>query len=142
MRVAGMPSNITVDAPARWRLGPGMGLGIAAAAAVVGAISYRWVVQPWHSRWGATDDEGARWMPGDELLGEASSTTRGVTIAAAPIEVWPWLLQIGYGKAGWYSYDWIDNDGRPSADRIMPTPIVGRPSGRLQPCPRPLPPPN
>jgi hypothetical protein len=34
--------------------------------------------------------------------------------------VWPWLVQIGYGRAGWYSYDWIDNDGRASADRIIP----------------------
>jgi hypothetical protein len=34
--------------------------------------------------------------------------------------VWPWLVQIGLGRAGWYSYDWIDNDGRPSADRIVP----------------------
>ncbi len=59
-------------------------------------------------------------MPGDELLPGAKSTTRAVTIAAPPEEVWPWLVQLGYGKAGWYSYDWIDNDGRPSADRILP----------------------
>jgi hypothetical protein len=34
--------------------------------------------------------------------------------------VWPWLVQIGFGRAGWYSYDWLDNLGRPSARRIIP----------------------
>ena len=49
----------------------------------------------------------------------AASTTRAITIDAPPVEVWPWLVQIGFGRAGWYSYDWIDNDGKPSADRII-----------------------
>ena len=43
-----------------------------------------------------------------------------LTIDAAPTDVWPWLVQLGYDRAGWYSYDWIDNDGRPSADRVVP----------------------
>lgn len=60
-------------------------------------------------------------MPGDNLLrSDAPSTTRAVTIDAQPEDVFPWLLQIGYGRGGWYSYDWIDNDGRPSVDRIEP----------------------
>ena len=60
-------------------------------------------------------------MPGDDLLRpEARSTTRAITIDARPEDVFPWLLQIGYGRGGWYSYDWIDNDGRPSVDRIEP----------------------
>ena len=59
-------------------------------------------------------------MPGDELFPDANATTRGITIDAPPEAVWPWLVQIGYGRAGWYSYDWIDNDGRPSLDRIAP----------------------
>ena len=60
-------------------------------------------------------------MPGDELLRpDAPSTTRGITIDAAPETVFPWLLQIGYGRGGWYSYDWIDNDGKPSVARIEP----------------------
>ena len=59
-------------------------------------------------------------MPGDDLLARAGQTTRAVTIGAPPSEIWPWLVQIGYGRAGWYSYDRIDNDGRPSADRIVP----------------------
>ena len=61
-------------------------------------------------------------MPGDELLPPgAPSTTRAITIDATPRDVFPWLLQIGYGRGGWYSYDWIDNDGKRSVDRIDPT---------------------
>ena len=58
-------------------------------------------------------------MPGDDLIPGAVSTTRAITVATPPEQVWPWLVQLGYGRAGWYSYDWIDNDGQPSADRII-----------------------
>jgi len=87
-------------------------------AAGVLAVYVVWI-GPWQHRWGATDQEVERVMPGDEIIPAAASTTRAVTIDASPEEVWPWLLQIGYGRGGWYSYDWIDNDGRPSADRIV-----------------------
>ena len=99
-----------------WLGGVGVGLGI---LAVVVAF-YLLVVKPWHMRWGATDDEVTRAMPGDELIPGAGSATRAITVDATPEVVWPWLVQLGYGKAGWYSYDWIDNDFRPSADRILP----------------------
>jgi len=78
-------------------------------------------------------------MPGDELLGpDAASTTRAITIDAQPEDVFPWLLEIGYGRGGWYSYDRIDNDGKPSVDRIDPVlqrlavgdRMVGGPGGR------------
>jgi hypothetical protein len=59
-------------------------------------------------------------MPGDDLIPGAASTTRAVTVAAPPEQVWPWLVQLGYGRGGWYSYDWIDNEGRPSVDRVLP----------------------
>ena len=60
-------------------------------------------------------------MPGDHLLRpDAPSTTRAITIDASPAAVFPWLLQIGYGRGGWYSYDWIDNDGKQSVERIQP----------------------
>jgi hypothetical protein len=48
------------------------------------------------------------------------NATRAVTIAAPPDDVWPWLVQLGYGRAGWYSYDLFDNAARPSAQRILP----------------------
>jgi len=75
----------------------------------------------WHVRWGATDAEIAAAMPGDELVDHPSfNATRAITIDAPPQDVWPWLAQIGYGKAGFYSYDLFDNAGHPSANRILP----------------------
>jgi hypothetical protein len=101
-------------------LGPWAGLGAGVLGAVAVLVAYRLVVQPWQHRWGATDEEVAAALPGDELIPDADSTTRAIAIAAPPERVWPWLVQLGYGRAGWYSYDWIDNDGRPSADRVLP----------------------
>jgi hypothetical protein len=102
-------------------LGPATGLiaGFLVAAGSIG--TYVHVVGTWERRWGATEEEVRRAMPGDALLREnAPSTTRAVAIDAPPEVVFPWLLQIGYGRGGWYSYDWIDNDGKPSVERIEP----------------------
>jgi hypothetical protein len=74
----------------------------------------------WHLRWGATDAEVAGEMPGDDIVPEAGfNTTRAITIAASPDAVWPWIAQLGFGRAGFYSYDLFDNAGRPSAHRIL-----------------------
>src|SRR5512132_3317608 len=100
-------------------LGPWPGLAAGALGAAAVLVAYRRWAQPWQHRWGATDEEVGAAMPVDELIPDAASTTRAITIAARPEQVWPWLVQLGYGRAGWYSYDWIDNDGRPSADRIV-----------------------
>lgn len=95
----------------------GLVLDLSLAAAVL--IVYRVAVGPWQRRWGATDEEVVRVMPGDDLLPvDAPGTTRAIGIDAMPAEVFPWLLQIGYGRGGWYSYDWIDNDGKPSVEQI------------------------
>ncbi|HEV7663923.1 MAG TPA: hypothetical protein VGQ62_10350 [Chloroflexota bacterium] len=60
-------------------------------------------------------------MQGDDDVPQPSfNATRAITIAAAPEQIWPWLVQIGVGRAGWYSYDWLDNLGRHSAERIIP----------------------
>ena len=97
-----------------------LGLAIAGVGTIAVLGVYRLWVQPWQHRWGATDDEVHCPMPGDDLIPGAASTTRAIAIAAPPEQVWPWLVQLGYGRAGWYSYDWIDNNGRPSANRIIP----------------------
>jgi len=69
----------------------------------------------------ATTEERRRAFPGDGLLDESLATwTHGVTIAAPPRAVWPWLAQMGVGRAGWYSWDRLDNGGLPSAERIVP----------------------
>jgi hypothetical protein len=96
----------------------GLAIGGLGTATVLGV--YRLWVQPWQHCWGATDEEVHRAMPGDDLIPEAASTTRAISIAAPPEQVWPWLVQLGYGRAGWYSYDWIDNDDQPSTDSIIP----------------------
>jgi hypothetical protein len=79
------------------------------------------LIRRWHLRWGATDDEVTAAMPGDDVVRDASfNATRAITIDAAPESVWPWLVQIGYGRAGFYSYDLFDNGARPSAERLLP----------------------
>jgi hypothetical protein len=70
--------------------------------------------------WGVDPAETEGSLPGDELVPEPTvSDTRGITIDAPPAAVWPWLLQLGYGRGGWYSYDQLDMKGR-SADTILP----------------------
>ena len=75
----------------------------------------------WHLHWGATLAEARAATPGDALVPISHFTaTRAITIEARPSEVWAWLAQAGYGRAGLYSYDLLDNPGRPSATAIMP----------------------
>jgi hypothetical protein len=78
-------------------------------------------VRSWHQRWGATDEEVRAEMPGDDLVTDAAYVaTRAITIDAAPRDVWPWLVQIGCLKAGFYANDLLDNLGHPSAREILP----------------------
>lgn len=72
-------------------------------------------------RWGATDDEVSGSVAGDDLCADARLVaTRCITVQAPPPEVFPWLRQMGFGRAGWYSHDILDNLGRRSARRIHP----------------------
>jgi hypothetical protein len=95
--------------------------GRLALMAVVAAVTaYARVYRPWQLRWGATDAEVSRVLPGDELVASPwFDSTRAITIAAPPQLVWPWLVQVGVSRAGWYSYDLLDNLGRPSARRVI-----------------------
>jgi len=73
---------------------------------------YLLVIRPSQLHWGATAEETARSMPGDDLVSSPSfCATRGVTIHGRPEDVWPWLAQMGYGRAGFYGYDLIENVG-------------------------------
>lgn len=72
--------------------------------------SYALLVRPWHMRWGATDAELALALPGDRYIPPlAVSSTRAVTIHAPAEAVWPWVVQLGQGRAGFYSYEWLEN---------------------------------
>ena len=74
----------------------------------------------WYASWGKDPANAGRELPGDDLVTDAAKVdTRSITIAAPPSAVWPWLVQMGYGRAGWYSYDRLDMRGR-SADEIHP----------------------
>jgi hypothetical protein len=71
--------------------------------------------------WGATDDEVAGPVPGADLVPDGErGATMAVTINATPEQVWPWLVQMGWDRGGFYSWDLLDNAGRPSAEEIHP----------------------
>lgn len=83
--------------------------GIAALAVLAGA-GYPLL---WRRRcltWGASDAEAGRAMPGDDLLpGAPLVSTRAITVDAPPSAIWPWLVQMGPGRGGAYTYDWVEN---------------------------------
>lgn len=91
------------------------------STALAGSVAaYRAILRPWYERWGVEPDDGARLLPGDELIaGPTGGDTRGITIDAPAGAIWPWLVQMGLGRAGWYSYDAIDMRGR-SSETIEP----------------------
>ena len=98
------------------------------AGGIAAAISLEVATYPlWRRRcltWGATREEAAGPLPGDDLLEKpAIMSTRAVTVNAAPEAIWPWLVQMGPGRGGAYTYDWIqrmfDLDMH-SADEILP----------------------
>ena len=79
-------------------LGWMLGLALSLSGLAVVLSLYLWVIKPWHLRWGATDAEVAQAMPGDDLIPHAGSATHAITIAAPAEEIWPWLVQIGFGR--------------------------------------------
>lgn len=97
--------------------------GLVAAGAAFVAV-YTFVVRPWHMRWGTAPREVDRALPGDDVVPAPKfRATHAVTINASAAEVWPWIVQIGQGRGGFYSYDWIENAmglGIHSANTINP----------------------
>ncbi len=95
-----------------------------AAAAVIGPAAYVVLGRRRCLTWGATTEEARRTMPGDDLLPTPDIiSTRAISIEASPKAIWPWLLQMGPGRGGVYTYDWIENLfglNMHSADEILP----------------------
>jgi hypothetical protein len=94
-------------------------------AAIAGAAAtYIVLARPRQLRWGATDEELEASLPGDDLIEGADLTaTRAITIRAPAGAVWPWIAQLGQGRGGFYSYDFLENLARcdiHSADRVRP----------------------
>jgi hypothetical protein len=86
--------------------------------------AYILVARPRQLRWGATDEESEGPLPGDDLMENADLiATRAITIRASAEQVWPWIAQLGQGRGGFYSYDFLENlvgCDIHSADRIVP----------------------
>lgn len=94
-------------------------VALVSAVVTAGAV-YALVVRPRLKAWGVAPGEAELPLPGDDLITDPKAIeTRGINIDAPVAKVWPWLVQMGYGRAGWYSYDMLDNKGQ-SADRILP----------------------
>lgn len=90
---------------------------------VAGIVTFPVVMllRPFHRRWGATREEVSAPMLGDgEVPDAVYQATRAITIRAPRQDVWPWIAQLGYRRAGWYGFDQFDNDGIPSADHVIP----------------------
>ncbi len=101
---------------------------LAAGAIAAGVVAYL-LWRPRMLRWGATAEEAGEALPGDDRTPHPRmQSTRAVTINAPPERVWPWLMQMGIGRAGFYTHDWVERllfharyvDGRHSATRIHP----------------------
>jgi hypothetical protein len=104
--------------------------GLAVLGIIVLGVVYAFAVRPWHLRMGSTRDELDRSLPGDDLVPHPKYVwNQAITINAPAGEVWPWLVQIGNQRAGWYSWDGLHRlmgiagsvgNPRASADRIIP----------------------
>jgi hypothetical protein len=93
--------------------------GGALAAVAVGLVG-----RPWYLRWGASHEECAKVLPGDELISQADLVaTRAITVRTPREQLWPWIAQMGQGRGGLYSYDFLENlvgCDMHSADSVMP----------------------
>lgn len=101
-----------------------LAIALLIAAVLAIAVAYPLAILRWHRRWGASDAELRQALPGDERVPHPKlASTRAITIRAPREQVWAWLVQIGQGRGGFYSYDWLENlvgCNIHSADRIIP----------------------
>ena len=106
------------------RCGTVVAMSARVSAVLLGASAALVAGARWAAMTRATPAEKQRRLPGDELVPEPMwQATRATTIGAPPEAVWPWLVQMGQGRGGFYSYDWVENLGGldiHSADEIIP----------------------
>jgi hypothetical protein len=92
------------------------------AAGALGA--YALFIRPWHLSWGATEEELKMSLPGDQLVEHPKlNATHAITINAPAEDVWPWLVQVGQTRGGFYSYTWLENlvgCHMQNADQLVP----------------------
>ena len=115
-----------VVATRRWRpeVARGGTAAIVTSTVILVYLSAVILLRPWHTRWGTTAAERAMSLPGDELVPVAHyRMDHAITIDAPPDSVWPWLVQIGQDRGGFYSYAWLERlvgADIHNADRIHP----------------------
>ena len=98
-----------------------IGEGIVGVVAIAVTVILSPFLRSWYRKWGATAADVRRTLPGDEIVSHPrSDLTCAISIRSADEQVWPWVVQIGCQRAGWYSYDLLDNGGIDSARRIHP----------------------
>lgn len=121
--------------------GSGIFLGVVLLFAVILAL-----LTPWMDRWGATEEEIRASFPGDELVPDpASIVNRAITIQASAEQIYPWIVQIGAEKGGWYSYTMLETYIMQcpvtNADRIHPEWQDLQVGSLVKMCPGEMPPP-
>ena len=113
-----------VGMKAKWMIRLARAVGWVALGLVLAGLVHLWFIRPWYLTWGATGGEINRTWPGDELSPvPVSLATRALTIHASATDVWPWIVQVGQDRGGFYSYVWLENlflAGMHNADRIHP----------------------
>lgn len=101
-----------------------IGKGLWGAIMMSFFILFNPLLRRWHLRWGCTEAEAGKRLPGDELVPEVKlDSTHGITIQRPAKEIWPWLVQIGADRGGFYSFDLLENlvgCRLKSADRLEP----------------------
>lgn len=81
-----------------------------AAATIIGVAAAASALRRCQLRWGATAEEAHTALPGDELIADPDLTaTRAITVHTAAEAVWPWIVQLGQGRGGFYTYDRLEN---------------------------------
>ena len=97
-----------------------LGMAAVSGATVAGGLA----VRRWQLQWGATGQEAGGSLPGDDIIADPDLTaTRAITADTSAGQVWPWIAQLGQGRGGFYSYDFLENlvgCDIHSANRIMP----------------------
>ena len=114
-------------------------IGIFIAAIVIGVIAVV-LLMPWMDRWGASPQEISASLPGDELvLSPNIGYTRAISVNALPEQIYPWIVQLGAEKGGWYSYEWFETNvlrcQNTNADRIHEEWQGLKVGGKVKMCP-------
>ena len=119
-------------------LGAGTAFLVALAAVAVTNVTYLGLVRPRLARWGATNDEAGRAMPGDGIAGpHALRSTRAVTIGMPADQVWPGLAQLSHGQASWDRYHLFSTGQQRGPEQIQPGSRQLRPGDRIGMMPGP-----